>query len=178
MSTTRTLSSLPAWTALLTVLTAGPLGYLSRDFGFFLLMFLCYLPALGFFCLLMLIGLILDRQPGARRSFAAALAVILLVTPAVLRFTARQHDRIAFFFWYPTHQDIVSGLTRTAGSTLYWDGWGWGGISSDAFLVWEPSDQLSERDAAAAVNCKPPDCGVLHVERMQRGFYIVTEDYP
>ena len=179
MSSRRPWPRLPIWTVVTILLTAGPLGYGGRDFGVFLIIFLFYSPALALACLALLLIATFGRPDGTRRSALLSFAMILLLTPATLKTVADLRDRIDFTFWYPAHHTLVDAWEKQRGVIMHWDGWGFGGISSDSFLVSDPADTLAKDKNTAAVltRCDARLCGVAKVEAMRPGLYIVTINY-
>lgn len=66
--------------------------------------------------------------------------------------------------------DSADGLLRH----IEWDGWGWGGIDTVAYLVFDPKDSLS----TAAGSHTPGKyaglpCQVVRVRRMESHYYVV-----
>jgi hypothetical protein len=55
-----------------------------------------------------------------------------------------------------------------------WDGWGWGGISTDVYLVFDPDDSLSAASQRKTTTKLPGvPCAVWNVQRMEPHWYSV-----
>ncbi|HTZ80757.1 MAG TPA: hypothetical protein VMC10_22795 [Stellaceae bacterium] len=165
---------LPVWAAVAVLATAGPLAW-SRDFAVFLFAWFCYGPALLLVCLCLVIWAIVDREPARRWSaLAAVLAIVAAASTAYFGARVFDHDRLAFLFWHPLHRQLVDRFADTDGIILTWDSWGIAGMENDSYLVSNPSDTISDIDAASKWARRYSDCEIVNVKRMRPGLYILT----
>jgi hypothetical protein len=101
----------------------------------------------------------------------AALSLFLYYNVFTLRTTARwlfgSHFYKARVLAQPTPSD---GLLKH----IEWDGWGFVGIETDAYLVFDPTDSLSTAANSHAPGKYPGlPCHVHRVRRMESHYYVV-----
>jgi len=85
------------------------------------------------------------------------------------------HDYLAFWAWYPTHHRLIDDYRARDGIVMTWDSWGFAGGGNDSYLVSNPSDSISNTEAATLWTYRLEHaCEVVDVKRMIRGVYILT----
>jgi hypothetical protein len=118
------------------------------------------------------------RKRGRKRlSILAIVAIYWAVSAALIGNYSAVRDSARWFVW--SHDFKPKVLTQPASANrgfrhVEWDGWGWAGMDTTVYLVFDPSDSLS----AAAKSPKPGryngiPCEVFRVRRLQSNWYAV-----
>jgi hypothetical protein len=175
MTISRSIRWLPASTGAAVLLTAGPLAWMSRDFGWFLFALFDYVPILLLLCACLLIWAIFERRSERRLVVLITMATIIALPPGLVFADRHLHERVAFLFWYPVHQKLVGEFAAKDGIIAAWDRWGMAGSENDSYLVSDTSDAISTMDAASSwARNNHTDCPIVDAKRMMRGLYIIT----
>ena len=174
MVTDRSLRWLPAVAGVAIVVTAGPIAW-DRGFGTLLFAIFLYFPTLLAICAWLLVWGLAGKRPERRRPALSTVAVIAVLTPLIFISVNRVREQAGFWFWYQTHRELAGSFSTTDGIITAWDGWGMAGMENDSYLVSNPSDTISTRDAATKwAQRYPSGCEIAGVKRMKRGLYILT----
>jgi hypothetical protein len=129
--------------------------------------------------ILLIIGLCVLIYAAVRRNLRVALVVAVFWTSSALLFIYPSEVRSPIK-WLLLASDykkqVLAQPTPSNGDFKHieWDGWGWAGINTEVYLVFDPSDSL----AAAAKSHQPGKfngipCMVPWVRRMQSHWYTV-----
>lgn len=125
------------------------------------------------------------RKRGRERlSILSIMAIYWAISAAVIGNYSAVRDSARWLVWSHDYRGKVLAQPASANGEfkhIEWDGWGWAGIDTTVFLVFDPSDSLS----AAAKSHKPGKysgipCEVFRVRRLQSNWYAVqfyTEEY-
>ncbi|MGY3038153.1 hypothetical protein ACVIIV_007323 [Bradyrhizobium sp. USDA 4354] len=171
----RRLRWLPLVAAIATVTTATPLAWDSKNFGTFLLVISVYLPAVALVGLGLCIWAGVERKSPRARSIVVSLVVMLTLIGGTFWAVPPAKDELRFLTWSLTHSDALRGFADRDSVMLDWESWGMAGIENDAYLVSNPSDNLTQ-DAGASewLRHVGSSCEIVASKRMRRGIYIVT----
>jgi cell division protein FtsW (lipid II flippase) len=153
------------------LLTALSLAFAESDLGALLCVGIALFTGLSLF----VCGF---AKKGTQRLITlSVLAVYLFVPILVLTHYSILRDDVRWFLWSGGYKAKVLAQPATANEELKhaeWDGWGFAGMDTTVFLVFDPTDSL-----AAALGTKPPikarglPCGVVRIHRLDRQWYAV-----
>jgi hypothetical protein len=129
--------------------------------------------------ILLIIGLCVLIYAAVRRNLRVAVALAAFWTASALLFIYPSEVRspIKWLLWSPEYKKQVLAQPNPSNADfkhIEWDGWGWAGINTTIYLVFDPTDSL----AAAAKSHQPGKfngipCMVPWVRRMQSHWYTV-----
>jgi len=160
-----------------------PLAFYHPDTQFWFL-FLFVLPAILLLSVI-LIGLFIRsffRSGGHRPLPILVSFVILWAIPASLELYERAHPFELYELgkWHTGSSRFKAELLATARSGdgtlrhVAWDGSGFAGIESEAYLVFDPSDGLSANTGVRPGKPKGIPCEVYSVRRLEAQWYSVV----
>ncbi|SDH17902.1 hypothetical protein SAMN05216338_100683 [Bradyrhizobium sp. Rc2d] len=171
----RTLRWLPLVAAIAAVTTAAPLAWDGKNFSTFLLLISLYLPAVALVCIGLCIWAILERKSPRARSIVVSLVVMLTLIVGTFWALPAAKDELRFLAWSFTHNDALEGFADRDSVMLDWESWGLAGMENDAYLVSNPSDNLTQNGGASEwLRHVGSSCEIVASKRMRRGIYIVT----
>jgi hypothetical protein len=129
--------------------------------------------------ILLIIGLCVLIYAAVRRNPRVALALAVFWTASALLFVYPSEVRspIKWLVWSSEYkQQVLAQPSASNGDFKHieWDGWGWAGMDTTIYLVFDPTDSL----AASAKSHQPGKfngipCMVPWVRRMQSHWYTV-----
>jgi len=117
----RTLRWLPFLTAIAAVATAAPFAW-DKDFGTFLLLISCYMPAVALFCIGLCIWAGVERKTRRARSILISLVLMLTLIGGTFWAVPRVKDELQFLVWFHTHNDALGWFADSI--ILDWESWG------------------------------------------------------
>jgi hypothetical protein len=171
----RTLRWLPLVAAIVGVTTATPLAWDSKDSGTFLVLISLYLPAVALVCLGLCIWAGVERKSPRARSIVISLVVMLTLIGGTFWAVPPAKDELRFLAWSRTHNNALQGFADRDSVMLDWESWGTAGMENDAYLVSNPSDNLTQDGRASEwLRHLGSSCEIVASKRMRRGIYIVT----
>jgi hypothetical protein len=174
VTTARFIWKIPAISSVVALLAAVPFVW-SRDFGWFLFGYFIYIPTVVVICACLLIWA--GSEKNSKRRLAALTSIAAIIATSLLVFLGDKyaHDRLAFVFWYPTHQQMIEKFSDKDGVIMTWDSWGMAGMENDAYLISSPSDAIFNIEVASKwVRSRHLKCPIVDVQRMRHGLYIFT----
>ena len=128
---------------------------------------------------LIIIGFCVLIYAAVRRNLRVAVAVAVFWTSSALLFiyTSEIRSPIKWLLWSSKYKKQVLAQPNPSNGdfkNIEWDDWGWAGINTSIYLVFDPTDSL----AAAAKSHQPGKfngipCEVPWVRRMQSHWYTV-----
>ncbi len=172
---TRALRWLPLVAAIAAVTTAAPLAWDGKDFRTFLLLISLYLPAVALICIGLSVWAALERKSPRARSIAISLVVMLTFIGGTLWALPAAKDQLRFLAWSLKHSDALEEFADKDSIMLEWESWGMAGMESDAYLVSNPRNNLTQDGGAAEwLHHVGSSCDIVASKRMRRGIYIIT----
>ena len=139
----RTLRWLPFITAIAAVATAIPFAW-DKDFGTFLFFISCYVPAVALVCIGLCIWAGVERKTPRARSILISLMLMFTLIGGTFLVLPPVKDELRFLAWFHTHGDALGWFADKDSIILDWESWGMIGMENDAYLVSNPSDNLTQ----------------------------------
>ena len=132
---------------------------------------------------LLIVRLLFER--GKRRLLICfALAAWLVVSTALVEHYSLSRDHLRWFFLSGAYKAKLMAQPVPAKQELRhieWDGWGFAGMETTVFLVFDPTDSLSGVcGASPPIKARGVPCEVFRVRRLEKQWYAVmfyTETY-
>ncbi|MCA1428497.1 MULTISPECIES: hypothetical protein [Bradyrhizobium] len=171
----RRLRWLPLIAAIATVTTATPLAWDSKNFGTFLFVISVYLPAVALVGLGLCIWAGVERKSPRARPIVLSLVVMLALIGGTFWAVPSAKDELRFLTWSLTHNDALRAFADRDSVVLDWESWGMAGMENDAYLVSNPSDNLTQDGGVSEwLRHVGSSCEIVASKRMRRGVFIVT----
>ena len=116
-----------------------------------------------------------ERTCVRARSILISLVLMLTLIGGTFWAVPRVKDELRFLASFHTHNDAPGWLADKDLIILDWESWGMAGMENDAYLVSNPSDNLTQDGGAAEwLRHVGSSCEIVASKRMHRGIYIVT----
>jgi O-antigen ligase len=172
---------LPSIAALLAFVVFISLTVCQSDTALFTYLFLVG-PILVLVSIWLIAYIITGKGRPKRLTLLSTLAIIWVLTPILflvhLKYQFAIRTTARWLVWSRDYKEKVLAQPASANGDLRhaeWDGWGWGGNDTVAFLVFDPTDSLS----AAALNHQSGKyagipCKVPSVSRLESRWYTVV----
>ena len=129
---------------------------------------------------LLIMGFCVLAYAAIRRNLqiAVALGIFWAVSAVLMIYSPEIRSPLKWLLWSSEYKKrVLAQPARANGDFQHtqWDGWGWAGIDTTIYLVYDPSDSL----AFAAKSHQPGKfngipCVVPRVRRMQKQWYTIT----
>jgi len=126
----------------------------------------------------LMFALATDRKGHQRLSVLLAAVVYLAVSWALVKHAFEVRDEGRWMLWSGEYKfQILAQPASTDGELKHveWDGWGFAGNETEAYLVFDPNDSLApEVKAHSSGKFSGIPCEVWNVHRFQKHWYSVT----
>jgi hypothetical protein len=154
-----------------------PLVIYTYDFGVVIYLVLAA-PIICISLLVTAIVVAIRKNQLRSLSIFSMLAVYCGVSWVILRNSTTIHTHARWFLWSKGYKAEVLAQPVSANGEfrhLEWDGWGWAGGETNAYLVFDPNSSLSAA-AKSHASGKFSDtlCGVSRVIRLEDDWYSVV----
>ncbi|MGH9710651.1 MAG: hypothetical protein ACRD4H_00160 [Candidatus Acidiferrales bacterium] len=112
--------------------------------------------------------------------FVAAIAVLWTVAVFLFQYNREHpfalHETVKWLVWSPEYKHEVLEQPSLNGDLKHieWDGSGFAGVANNtAYLVFDPSDSLSQAENDQALRFNGKSCSVWNVRRLEHHWYAV-----
>lgn len=162
---------LAAWIIASLLLTALSLAFAEPDLGALACVGIALVTGLS------LLVRALAKKGRQRLLAFLACAIYVLVPVLVLTHYSLARDHIRWFLLSEGYKAKVLAQPAPANEELKhaeWDGWGFAGMDTTVFLVFDPTDSLAEAlGAQPPVKARGLPCDVVHIRRLDPQWYAV-----
>jgi hypothetical protein len=168
---------LPFYAAVGALILLLPLVIYAYDFGVIIYIVLAA-PIICFIVLVTTIVVAIRKKRLKSLSILSILAVYCVVSWGMFKNSATIHTNARWFLWSKSYKAEVLAQPISANGEfrhVEWDGWGWSGAETRAYLVFDPNNSLSAA-AKSHSSGKFSDalCGVSRVFRLENQWYSVV----
>jgi hypothetical protein len=168
---------LPFYAAVGALILLLPLVIYAYDFGVISYIVLAA-PIICFILLVTAIVVAIRKKRLKSLSILSMLAVYCVVSSVIFKNSATIHTNALWFLWSKSYKAEVLAQPISANGEfrhIEWDGWGWSGAETSAYLVFDPNNSLSAA-AKSHSSGKFSDtlCGVYRVIRLENHWYSVV----
>jgi hypothetical protein len=172
---------LPSCAALVVFAIFISIAVCQADTALFLYLFVVG-PGLILISIILLFYMTIGKSRPKRLTVWATLGVVWFSFTCSFAFDLRYHPAIRttarWLVWSHNYKDkVLAEQIPTKGEFKHveWDGWGWGGMDTTVYIVFDPKDSLS---AASSIH-QPGKfngipCEVPEVNRLESQWYTVT----
>jgi hypothetical protein len=171
---------LPLYAAIAALVVFLPIVTFGFNLGQILYTFVI-LPIIGFPLLVIAILIACFGKRLRGLALLSMMAVYCIVTWGLWKISLKLHTEARWLLSSKQYKsEILAQPPPTNGDLKHieWDGWGWAGIDTTAYLVFDPNDSLysAAKSHSPVVKIRGKSCGVWRIFRLQSRWYSVVFD--